>query len=320
MKESRFLVTGAVGCIGAWVVRNLVRQGTPTTAFDLSENKDRLRLIMDQSELEQVTFLQGDITDLEQVKHALRSSGATHVIHLAALQVPFCKANPPLGAAVNVIGTVNLFEAAKAAGIPQIVYASSVAVYGNKERYPEKLIPHDAPLFPLNHYGVFKQANEGTARIYWQDDGIASVGLRPYTVYGPARDQGLTSTPTKAMLAAARGEPYHISFGGSNGFQYADDIAKTFIAAALKPVAGAEVFNIKGSVAHMSEVVAAIEKAAPEVRGKITFEDLLLPFPEGQQDDKLRDWLGEIPYTPLEEGVAQSIALFREALGDGRLS
>lgn len=320
MEKSRFLVTGAVGCIGAWVVRNLVRQGIPTTAFDLSENKDRLRLVMGPAELAQVSFVQGDITDLEQVKQAVAGSGATHIIHLAALQVPFCKANPPLGAAVNVIGTVNLFEAAKAAGIPQIVYASSVAVYGNKERYPEKLISHDAPLHPLNHYGVFKQANEGTARIYWQDDGIASVGLRPYTVYGPARDQGLTSTPTKAMLAAARGEPYHISFGGSNGFQYADDIARTFIAAAVKPYAGAAVFNIQGSVAHMSELVAAIEKAAPAVTGKITFDDLPLPFPEGQRDDELRQWLGQVPYTPLEEGVARSIALFREALADGRLS
>ena len=104
---------------------------------------------------------------------------------------------------MNVVGTVNVFEAAKAAEIQKVVYASSIAVYGGKDEYEGELLPHHALANPHTHYGVFKQANEGTARIYWQDDGIASIGLRPYTLYGPGRDQGLTSTPTQAMLAAS---------------------------------------------------------------------------------------------------------------------
>jgi nucleoside-diphosphate-sugar epimerase len=319
MTNEHFFVTGIMGCIGAWVARNLVQAGAQVTAFDLSTSRHRLELIMTPAEMAQIRFVQGDITDTTAVVTAVTQSQATHFIHLAALQVPFCKANPPLGAAVNVVGTMNVFEAAKQAGIGQIVYASSVAVYGKSAMYPERLLPHNAPLHPLNHYGVFKQANEGTARIYWQDEGVASVGLRPYTVYGPGRDQGMTSTPTQAMLAAARGEAYHISFGGYNGFQYADDIAKLCIQAAQTPFQGAELFNIKGTVAHMREVVAAIEAAEPSAHGRITYEEAPLLFPDGQEDTELRKRLGTIPDTPLAEGVAKTIAHFKQAVQDGRL-
>jgi nucleoside-diphosphate-sugar epimerase len=319
MQSEHFFITGGMGCIGAWTIRNLVQQGIPVTVFDLSTDRHRLELIMSPDEIGQVKYLQDDLTNTENVARAVAESGATHIIHLAALQVPFCRANPALGAAVNVVGTVNMFEAAKQAGIKQLVYASSVAVYGKKEEYDTELLPHDAPLHPHTHYGVYKQANEGTARIYWQDDGIASIGVRPYTIYGPGRDQGMTSTPTAAMLAAAKGESYHISFGGCNGFQYADDVAKILIQAAHTPFEGADAFNIKGTVAHVSDVIAAIEAAEPGAQGRITFEDKPLVLPEGQEDDSLRGVLGDIPNTPLREGVAQTIAHFKQALAEGRL-
>ena len=319
MSKEHFFITGAMGCLGAWVVRNLVQSDTAVTVFDLSDDKHRLELIMTEEELAKVTFTQGDITDTQVVVDTVAQSGATHIIHLAALQVPFCRANPPVGAAVNVVGTVNVFEAAKNAGISQIIYASSVAVYGRKEFYDQQLMPHDAELNPFNHYGVFKQANEGTARIYWQNDQISSVGLRPYTIYGPARDQGLTSTPTKAMLAAAKGEPYQITFSGVNGFQYVDDIAKIFIKAARTPFAGADVFNIKGSVVSVADVIEAIENAVPSMKGKLTTEELILPFPEGLEDDALIAYLGDIPHTSLADGVAQTIAQFKDAIAEGKL-
>lgn len=320
MSEERFLITGGLGCIGAWVIHNLVTEGVHVTCFDLGRDQHRLALVSSREQLQSVLFIQGDIRDASAVTNAFTSTGATHVIHLAALQVPFCRADPSLGAAVNVQGTVNVFEAAKAAGVSQVVYASSVAIYGPRHMYAEELLPHDALPHPQNLYGVYKLANEGTARIFWLDDALPSVGLRPYTVYGPARDQGMTSTPTQAMLAAARGKAYHISYGGSNGFQYADDVAKIFIMAARKPARGSEVLNIQGSVAHMSQLVAAIEAAEPESRGRITYEPTPLPFPGGQEDLALRQFLGKIPYTPLEQGVGRTIAHFKKALARGLLS
>ncbi len=320
MSDERFFVTGALGCIGAWVTRNLQRAGQSVTVFDLGSDRKRLQLILEPAEIEQIDFVQGDVTDTAAVADALRASGATRVIHLAALQVPFCKANPPLGASVNVIGTINIFEAAKALGIRHIVYASSAAVYGSGADYDRDILENDADFLPRNLYGVFKLANQGTAQIYHQDYGINSIGLRPYTVYGPGRDQGLTSTPTRAMLAAAAGQPWHISFGGRNGFQFVDDVAKIFIQAATVPDwQGAGSFNLGGSIAHMSEVVAAIGQAAPEVAGRITFEDEALPLPAGTSDHALAAAIGPLPYTRLTEGVAFTIAHFREALATGRI-
>jgi UDP-glucuronate 4-epimerase len=247
----------------------------------------------------------------------------THVIHLAALQLPFVKADPPLGARVNVVGTVNVFEAVacRKERIERIIYASSAAVYDAADAgEPGAVIQHSTAGHPTSLYGVFKQANEGTARIYWQDHLLASIGLRPATVYGPGRDQGITSAPTKAMFAAVVGQPFHIPYGGRGEFQYADDVAKAFIACARTPFEGAEIFNLHGSVAHMSELVAEIETAVPESREQITFAEPGFPSPEEFDATALTELIGTLPHTPLREGVAATIALFREKVANGEMA
>ncbi len=317
---SHTLVTGALGCIGSWIVRDLVRQGARVTTYDLDDNPHRMKLIMTPDELSRVTFARGDITDLDALLALAHDSGVTSIIHLAALQVPACKANPSLGARINVVGTVNVFETARRLGLDRIVYASSVATYGGRENYAQSLIQPDDPLMPKTLYGVYKQANEATARVYWADWGVSSIGLRPYVLYGPGRDQGMTSTPTTAMLAAAAGLPYRITYGGRSGMQYTDDVARLFIAVTSVPFEGAEVYNIRGSVVDMAEVVEAIEAAEPRAKGSITYDATLLPFPDGQDDSRLAALLGTIPYTPLNEGVAATIATFKQALRSGLLT
>jgi UDP-glucuronate 4-epimerase len=323
MSTDRFLITGALGCIGAWTVRNLVREGVPTVVFDLGRDPQRLTLIMTPDEMAKVTFVHGDITDLAALEQALDEHAITHVIHLAALQLPFVKADPPLGARVNVVGTVNVFEAAarRKERIGRVIYASSVAVYDAADAgEPGAVVQHTTTGHPTSLYGVFKQANEGTARIYWQDHRLASIGLRPATVYGPGRDQGITAAPTKAMLAAAVGHPFHIPYGGRGEFQYADDVAKAFIACARTSFEGAEIFNLHGSVAHMSELVAAIEAATPESRGQITFAEPGFPSPEEFDATVLTELIGPLPHTPLGHGVAATVALFRERIAEGQLT
>ncbi len=230
----RFLVTGAMGCIGAWTVRTLIRDGASVTSFDLGTDARRLAQIMTEDELAGVDIVKGDITDLRQVSATLDGKDITNVIHLAALQVPFCRADPPLGAMVNVVGTVNVFEAVKrrGAGMAPVVYTSSIGMYAADDADPETgRLLSDARAHPHNHYGVYKQANEGNARVYWLEDGVASIGLRPMTVYGVGRDQGMTSGPTKAIVAAVLGRRYTVSFGGPTLFQYAEDAARLLIAA-----------------------------------------------------------------------------------------
>jgi UDP-glucuronate 4-epimerase len=323
MSTDRFLITGALGCIGAWTVRNLVRDSIRTVVFDLGRDPHRLKLIMTPDELAQVTFVHGDITDLSVLEQALDAHAITHVIHLAALQLPFVKADPSLGARVNVVGTVNVFEAVarRRERIERVIYASSAAVYDAADAgEPGAAIQHTTAGHPTSLYGVFKQANEGTARIYWQDNRLASIGLRPATVYGPGRDQGITSAPTRAMFAAIVGQPFHIPYGGRGEFQYADDVAKAFIACARTPLEGAEIFNLHGSVAHMRELVAEIEAAAPESRGQITFSEPGFPSPEEFDAGPLVELIGPLPHTPLREGIAATVALFHERVASGDMA
>jgi UDP-glucuronate 4-epimerase len=311
--DERFLITGALGCVGAWTARTLVQEGVPVVAFDLGADPKRLRLIMDEDELGRVTFVRGDVTDRATVGRALDEHGITHVIHLAALLIPLAKADPPHGALVNVVGTVNVFEEVKRrrGRVRGLAYASSIGAFGDADARDGAPVPADAIGRPNTHYGVHKQANEGAARVYWLDDGVGSVGLRPYIVYGPGRDTGLTAAPTLAMAAAASGEPYHIPFGGRTQLQYAPDVARAFLLACRASADGARVFNLGGSAVHMREVVSSIEEAAPAARGRISFADEPLPFPPEFEAESLQRALGPIGWTPLAHGVGETIEHFR---------
>jgi len=320
-----FLVTGALGCIGAWAVRNLVQAGTPVVVFDLGTDRQRLKLIMSDDELSQVKFVQGDITDFKQVEAVVNDNGISHVIHLAGLQVPFCRANPVLGAQVNVVGTVNVFEAARRSNghVQRIVFASSAAVFDVDDAKPGEAVAADATGHPATLYGVYKLANEGTARVYFKENGVSSIGLRPYIVYGPGRDQGMTSSPTKAMFAAAVGQSFHIPYGGRSDYEYADDTARTFIACANIPFTGFEAYNTPGHVLRMDTIVSAIEQAVPEMKGKVTFDEKQLPFPEAMDGTPLETLLapiGGVPKRDINAAVAETIDIFREAMRNGKVS
>jgi nucleoside-diphosphate-sugar epimerase len=156
--------------------------------------------------------------------------------------------------------------------------------------------------------------------VYWHDNGISSIGLRPYVIYGPGRDQGLTSSPTTAMLAATLGQHFQIPFGGRIDLQFADDVAKAFIRAARVPFDGADVFNLHGSVVHIREIIAAIEAAAPAIQGHLNFTDVPLGFPEEMDETPLLSVLGPLPHTSLAEGVATTMTTFQQALADERLA
>src|SRR5262249_13884978 len=163
------------------------------------------------------------------------------------------------GAQVNVCGTLNIFEATRRSGqVKHIVYASSAAVYGPEEFYAGATVAEGAALLPGTHYGVFKQANEGNARVYFQSHGISSAGLRPWTVYGAGRDQGLTPGPTKAIKASVVGRPYTIRFGGSINLQYAQDTARIFLRCAELNLPGARVYALRGAVVEIDEFLEVL--------------------------------------------------------------
>src|SRR4051812_42861467 len=201
------LLTGGYGCIGSWIVRNLLERGDQACIYDLKEDPRRLRLLLNEGQLRQGVFVRGDVTDLADLRNALQQHRISHLVHLAGLQVPVCRADPMLGAKVNVLGTLAVFEAVRQSEgqVQRLVYASSAAVFGPPQDYPSGPLADDVKLMPTTHYGHFKCCNEGNARVYFQDFGLSSVGLRPWTVYGVGRDLGMTSEPTKAIKSLSLG-------------------------------------------------------------------------------------------------------------------
>ena len=317
----KYFITGASGFIGAWIIKNLVERGTPVIAFDTSTDTRRLSMLLDPGQLSCVRFVTGDVRDSEAVADAFQKAGATHIIHLAGVQVPTCRRDPVLGAQVNVIGTLNVFEAVKrAGGVQGLVYASSAAVMGPEEAYGGRAVPNDAPLLPRTHYGVFKQCNEGSALIYFLDNGISSIGLRPFTVYGPGRDVGVTADVTKAMKAAVAGRSFHIRFGGRNDLQFVEDTARAFILSAESGLTGARAYNLQGAVVRVAhDFVPLLEEVYPPARGKITCDDVQMPIAPELDDSALRAEVGCLPKTPLREGIAATIAVFQRLHINGEL-
>jgi nucleoside-diphosphate-sugar epimerase len=310
-----YFITGAQGCIGSWIVKALVERGDEAVVFDRSDDSRRLRAIMDPAQLAKVRLIIGDITEGSAVLSALSASGAQRVIHLAGLQVPACKANPVAGAAINVAGTINVFEAAKTIGSKRVVYASSAAVYGMND--DDVALDETVPCEPSTHYGVFKRANEGNARIYFLDHGIDSVGLRPLTVYGVNRDTGLTSDPTKAMKSAVLERPFHIRFGGATDFQYVADTAAAFISCADHAPEGAHVFNLHGETVAVERIAKLINSQSSG--DLITFGGPPIPIAAAMDDSAIRRVLPDLPATPLAIGVKETMQRFAKLRDAGQL-
>ncbi len=320
-RPKRFLITGAKGFIGAWIAKSLLEGGDPPNIFDIDPGFQRLSAILDERQLKAVNFIQGDVTKYADLDRAIAENGITHVLHLAGLQVPGCAADPLRGAMVNVIGTLNVFEVARKRRdlVRRIVYASSAAVFGPEEAYGGVTVPEGAPLLPGTHYGVFKQCNEGNARVYFLNDGIPSVGIRPWAVYGVGRDLGISSGPTKAIKSAVLHRPYTIGFTGGVDLQYVRDTARVFIRCAERDIPGAKAYTPRGSVMRVEEFIQTLEQLLPQARDLIKAQGKKLPIAPDLDDSALQHDLGEDPHTPLEEGIRETANIFERLEREGRL-
>ena len=303
------VVTGAGGCIGSWVLSLLARAGVPACAFDLSDDRRRPRLLIPEPDLAKVQWRTGDITETKSVIQMLEAVRPCAIIHLAALQVPFCKADPVAGAKVNVVGTVNVFEAARQLGIKRLAYASSVAAHGAIEEGLGTM---------RTLYGAYKYCDEQIARVYSDDWGVHSVGIRPGVVYGVGRDQGLTSTTTVAILAAAAGKSYTVPFAGGVSWLYGAEAASAFIRAVSSERARAPVFEMNGVYAPVEDGLRILKELAPSAA--ITCTGQQLAFPMHLPDTPLREILGDYGAMPLAEGIRQTFDAFRALLERGLVS
>ena len=305
--DGAVLVTGAGGCIGAWTLAILARSGVKVVAMDLTDDRRRPALLMGEDAARALIWETGDIADADGLEAAVARHDVRAIIHLAGLQVPFCKANPAAGARVNVEGTVNVLQAARNAGIKRTVYTSSVAAYG--------MPPGGDYLATL--YGVYKKANEWTAAVYWQDWQVPSIGIRPNVVYGVARDQGMSSKCTVAIHAAVADVPYEVPFRGAVSWLYAGEAAAAMIACVSADQEGAPVFDLNGACETVENGLEALSALAPAAA--ITCTGTPFPFPPDLDDGPLRGAVAAYPSISVPDGVAMTHRAFTQLVAEGRL-
>ncbi len=312
------LVTGACGFIGAWVVKKLRQRNVSVVLTDL--RRDGMRLSVLVPDWEELPFVEGDLTEPDWLPSVCIRWQVDRIIHLAAWQIPLCRQDPVKGAMVNVVGTLQVFETARklAGQIRRIVYASSVAVFSPPESYRQAPVPEEVPLRPVTHYGAFKVCNELCANAYWHEHKIPSAGLRPHTVYGFGRDVGVTADITTALKALAVRQPFRIRFGGMVDLQYAADVAEAFVRCVFADLDGARVYNLRGTLLSVAEIVAIMATLEPEAERLLSFDPTPLPLVWDLDDSALQRDIGQLPKTPVEQGFRKTLTIFRRLHAQGQ--
>lgn len=294
----KVLVTGGSGFLGAWIVRRLMGKGIEVRVLDVNADRSIVRQIAGPL-ADDLDWQLGDVSKRKDVD--LAAKGCQAAIHLAGVLTPACRLNPVRGAEINLIGTLNLFEAGIANGFRSVVYTSSAGVFGPDDgRQPR----------PETHYGAFKLATEGSARAYWADHGFSSVGFRPYVIYGPGRETGASAGASLACRAAARGEAYVIPHTGAAGFVYVEDVAAAFEAALLSDLTGARVYNLAGELVTVDGVLEEIRRQVP--LAQVSAQGPPMPIVSELAADDLSHVFPGLPQTPLAQGIAETIAHYRQ--------
>ena len=290
------LIFGGCGFLGSWITKALLKKNLRITIFDLRIKTDLLKNLIG-NDLNKINFIEGDISDYEQVLKA--TEDMNYILNLAGLMTPDCSSNPSLGAEVNVKGSINVFEAIKKNNIKFLIYTSSGGVYGNEDKYNP---------FPETHYGAFKLAVEGMARAYFNESLISSVGLRPFVIYGPGREVGGTAGVTLACKAAKQNFEYTVGFSGKVGFVYVEDVTNLVERLIDKAPVGAITMNINGITTSVENFVSIIKKNIPDANVKFSGKPLSVveEILGGEPSKTFKDF----KYTSLDNGINKTINFY----------
>ena len=290
------LIFGGCGFLGSWITKALLKKNLKITIFDLRIKTELLKNLIG-NDLNKINFIEGDISDYEQVLKA--TEDMNYILNLAGLMTPDCSSNPSLGAEVNVKGSINVFEAIKKNNIKFLIYTSSGGVYGNEDKYNP---------FPETHYGAFKLAVEGMARAYFNESLISSVGLRPFVIYGPGREVGGTAGVTLACKAAKQNFEYTVGFSGKVGFVYVEDVTNLVERLIDKAPVGAITMNINGITTSVENFISIIKKNIPDANVKFSGKPLSVveEILGGEPSKTFKDF----KYTSLDNGINKTINFY----------
>lgn len=315
-EDSLFLVTGGAGFIGSNLCEAILSKGYRVRCLDdLSTGKEKnIEMFMDHPNYE---FIKGDIKDLETCNKACE--GADYVLHQAAWgSVPRSIEMPLFYADNNIIGTVNMLEAARLSGVKKFVYASSSSVYGDEPNLPKKEGREGNLLSP---YALTKRADEEFARMYTKFYGLETFGMRYFNVFGRRQDPdgayAAVIPKFLKLLLNDKAPTIHGDGRQSRDFTYIDNVIEANLRACLAPKrAAGEAYNIAfGAREYLIDIYYGLTEAlgkdiepefGPERAGDIRHSNADI--------SKARELLGYDPEYSFEEGIKLAIDWYRENL------
>jgi UDP-glucose 4-epimerase len=308
---SNFLVTGGAGFIGSHIVERLVNSGYKVKVLDNFSSGSMENL---SDFLDKIDLIKDDIRNLEILRASLK--GVDCVLHHAALRsVPKSLNNPYEYNEVNINGTLNLLKASYELGVKRFVFASSSAIYGDSESFPEK--EEDSPKL-ISPYALTKLTGEYYCRIFTEIYGLQTVSLRYFNVFGPrqALDDEYAVVIPKFIIHTLKDEPAPIYGTGkqSRDFIYIDNVVDANILAATKEDVESGVYNIGTGKSHTILELLRILNQIMHRSIKPVFEK---PRPgdvfKTQADiSKAKRFLGYRPKIDFIEGLKRTISWFQK--------
>ena len=309
------LVTGGTGFLGSYVAEDLVTAGHEVVAYDRSTDD---RILSKLGVADEVTVRRGDVSEATDVLRAVRETGATHIIHLAALLTDTARENPRNALRVNVLGTNNVLEAARTLDdqVERVAWASSAAVYATPDNYTGPVDEREL-VYPDTLYGGTKTYNEHQARVYHEEYGVSQVGLRPTVAYGPYRETGGSAFLANIVEKPALGESFSVEYGDQViDWQHARDIAQAFRRAAFTPDVELDqrVYNVRGELATVREAAETVRSILPAADLDVSDEGEL-PWTQNLDVSAAQADLGYRVEYDLRTGFRSYIDTLREAHG-----
>jgi len=269
-----YLITGGCGFIGSHVLSQLKKQGHNPVCYDLHPNNTSIQQVLSPDEIRKITVVEGGLDDKGFLTKIMRENNINVVLHLAALLGTDSEKDRAAAVNTNILGTINVFEAAIEAGIKRVVWASSQAIFGTEEFYRQlyhtDLVPNDALLKPKLVYGATKVFKEFLGEWYYENFGLETIGLRFATVFGIARMRGSGQFATNLINNPAAGIPGVVDYGDTVPcWLYVKDAARAAILAGQCPVPQTRSFIIGGDITPVSEVRKYVLSLLPEAQIKL---------------------------------------------------
>jgi UDP-glucose 4-epimerase len=312
--QSTIVVTGGAGLIGSTTVDLLLRDHTPRSIVIFDDFSRGTRANIEQAIRDpRVSIVEGDIRDRAAVARVV--AGADAVIHMAALRITACAAEPRLAFEVMCAGAFNVVEATQASGVKKVVTASTASVYGMAEEFPTTESQH--PYDNRTWYGASKVMLEGLLRSFNDMYGLPYVALRYFNVYGPRMDihGKYTEVLIRWMGRIDAGQPPIVLGDGTQtmDFVYVEDIARANVLALSSDVSD-EVFNVASGVeTSLNELAAALGRAmGVRVNPEYGPERKVNPVPRRlASTEKAKRLLGFTASVPLDEGLSRLVKWWR---------